>query len=176
MMWVPNLEVQLCPMKLRVDVDYILRVLSLIFDSVSKYRKEDIKSEGIIHINENLKYTTRGSMNFCLTYIEHFYIHPFELQLEINIKTDEEDFNDEVNIDGTSSSLTLHTISQSTESGTYWPLSLYDYDCLIYGYLTHSLMLCEFRMGSGCNGLADQCWGKFRPCVSNIHVLIRLLY
>jgi hypothetical protein len=124
MVWVPNLEVQLCPMKLQLDVDYILRVLSLIFDSVSKYRKEDIKSnQGIIHINETLEYITRGSMNVCLTYIENFNIHPVEVQLEINIKSDEDDsFNDQVDTFGaTSSSLTLHAISQSTNSGMYQP-------------------------------------------------------
>ena len=124
MVWVPNLEVQLCPTKLRVDVDYILRVLSLIFDSVSKYKK-GIKSEGIIHVNENLEYQTRGSMDFCLTYIEQFYIHPVVVELEINIKSDDEDFTDEANLDNTSSSLTLTTISQSTNSGTYCELSLY---------------------------------------------------
>ena len=124
MVWVPNLEVQLCPTKVRVDVDYILRVLSLIFDSVSKYKK-GIKSEGIIHVNENLEYQTRGSMDFCLTYIEQFYIHPVVVELEINIKSDDEDFNDEANLDNTSSSLTLTTISQSTNSGTYCELSLY---------------------------------------------------
>lgn len=130
MVWVPSLEVQLCPMKLQLDVDYILRVLSLIFDSVSKYRKEDIKSnQGIIHVNEKLKYITRGSMNVCLTYIENFYIHPVEVQLEINIKSGEEDdLNDEIG-GTTSSSLTLHTISQSTNSGMYRAISSY-HDCL----------------------------------------------
>lgn len=125
MVWVPNLEVQLCPMKLRVDVEYILRVLSLIFDSVSKYRKGTKKSEGIIHVNENLEYQTRGSMDFCLTYIEQFYIHPVVVELEINIKSDDEDFTDEANLDNTSSSLTLTTISQSTNSGTYCELYLH---------------------------------------------------
>jgi len=117
MVWVPSLEVQLSPMKLQMDVDYILRVLSLIFDSVSKYRKEDIGgNQAIMHVNEDLSYITRGSMNICLTYIENFYIHPVEIQLEINIKSDEEDFNDGEYTGGTSSSLTLHTISQSTNS------------------------------------------------------------
>jgi hypothetical protein len=128
-MWIPNLEVSLCPMKLQLDVDYILRVLSLIFDSTSKYRKGEIieRNQGLIYVNENLKYTTRGSMNFCLTYVENFYIHPVEVQLEINVKSDEEDFDEEVDSGGeTSSSLTLHTISQSTNSGTYRLLSLYD--------------------------------------------------
>jgi len=125
MVWVPSLEVQLCPMRLQLDVDYILRVLSLIFDSVSKYRKEDIGSnQAITHVNEDLSYITRGSMNICLTYIENFYIHPVEVQLEINIKSDEEDFNDGEYTGGTSSSLTLHTISQSTNSGMYRALSL----------------------------------------------------
>jgi len=111
----PSLDVHLAPMKLHMDVDYILRVLSLIFDSVSKHgKKEDITSnQAIIHVNEDLSYVTRGSMNICLTYIENFYIHPVEVQLEINIKSDEEDFNDGED----SSSLTLHTISQSTNSG-----------------------------------------------------------
>lgn len=116
-------------MKLQLDVDYILRVLSLIFDSTSKYRKGEIieRNQGLIYVNENLKYTTRGSMNFCLTYVENFYIHPVEVQLEINVKSDEEDFDEEVDSGGeTSSSLTLHTISQSTNSGTYRLLSLYD--------------------------------------------------
>jgi len=112
-------------MRLQLDVDYILRVLSLIFDSVSKYRKEDIGSnQAITHVNEDLSYITRGSMNICLTYIENFYIHPVEVQLEINIKSDEEDFNDGEYTGGTSSSLTLHTISQSTNSGMYRALSL----------------------------------------------------
>lgn len=125
MVWVPSLEVQLSPMKLQMDVDYILRVLSLIFDSVSKYRKEDIGgNQAIMHVNEDLSYITRGSMNICLTYIENFYIHPVEIQLEINIKSDEEDFNDGEYTGGTSSSLTLHTISQSTNSGMYRALSL----------------------------------------------------
>lgn len=114
MVWMPSLDVHLAPMKLHMDVNYILRVLSLIFDSVSKYGKEDITSnQAIIHVNEDLSYVTRGSMNICLTYIENFYIHPVEIQLEINIKSDEEDFNNGED----SSSLTLHTISQSTNSG-----------------------------------------------------------
>jgi hypothetical protein len=152
MVWVPNLEVQLCPMKLQLDVDYILRVLSLIFDSVSKYRKEDIKSnQAIIHVNEDLKYITRGSMNFCLTYIENFNIHPVEVQLEINIKSDEEDgFNDEVGTGGTSSSsLTLHAISQSTNSGMYQALSLNAclHNSLILIFLCHDYLTQKLLRG-----------------------------
>ena len=109
-------------MSLHLDVDYILRVLSLIFDSVSKHGQEDITSnQAIIHVNEDLSYVTRGSMNICLTYIENFYIHPVEVQLEINIKSDEEDFNDG---EDSSSSLTLHTIAQSTNSGMLCALLL----------------------------------------------------
>ncbi len=109
-------------MSLHLDVDYILRVLSLIFDSVSKHGQEDITSnQAIIHVNEDLSYVTRGSMNICLTYIENFYIHPVEVQLEINIKSDEEDFNDG---EDSSSSLTLHTIAQSTNSGMLCALRL----------------------------------------------------
>ena len=104
-------------MKLRVDVDYILRVLSLIFDSASKYGKQDTNAnQSIMYVNEDLSYITRGSMNFCLTYIENFCIHPVEVQLEINIKSDDEDFDEG---EGISTSLTLHTISQSSNSGMY---------------------------------------------------------
>ena len=117
MVWMPDLEVNLCPMKLQLDVDYILRVLSLIFDSASKYGKQDTNvNQTIMYVNEDLSYTTRGSMNFCLTYIENFCIHPVEVQLEINIKSDDEVFDEE---EGVSTSLTLHTISQSTNSGMY---------------------------------------------------------
>ncbi len=150
MVWMPNLEVNLCPMKLQLDVDYILRVLSLIFDSASKYGKRDNNVNlSIMYVNEHLSYVTKGSMNFCLTYIENFCIHPVEVQLEINLKSDEEDDFSEG--EGLSTSLTLHTISQSTNSG------MYVLSTLILGYLQNTNCFSGFFPMSHDNFEQD-CW------------------
>ena len=119
MVWIPNLEMQLCPMKLQLDVSYLLQVMSLIIDSISKDSEEQNieHNQGLMHVNESLQYVTRGSMNVCLTYIEKFCINPVEVQLELNLKSDEDDFSDGVE-DGQSSSMTLHTLSQSINAGT----------------------------------------------------------
>ena len=55
---------------------------------------------------------TRGQLNILRTYIEKLYIHPGQFDIELNIKSDDLDQDG-----GGDSSLTLHSIAQTTNSG-----------------------------------------------------------
>jgi len=112
MMWVPNLAIFICPLKLHIDVDYILRVLGMVVNSINKYQdggKRNLAATS--HANDQLKYVTRGQLNVCLTYIEKLHIAPVYFDMELNIKSDDPDDDGEGD-----SSLTLHSIAQRTDS------------------------------------------------------------
>ena len=113
MMWVPKLEISLCPLKMYIDVNYILGVLGIVINSVFKYQDDTAKNlTATSNANDQLKYLTRGQFNICTTYIEKLYIAPVFFDIELNIKSDDPD--DSVDVE---SSLTLHSIAQTTNSG-----------------------------------------------------------
>jgi hypothetical protein len=117
MVWIPNIDVFLSPMKLQIDVDYILRVLGIVISSASKYQSnltQDFLPTS--SANDKLLYVTRGQMHVCLTYIEQLYIAPVHFDIELDIKPDESNQSVETGV-SEESSLTLHTIAQSTDSG-----------------------------------------------------------
>ena len=114
MTWVPSLNVFLSPLKLQIDVDYILRILGMVVNSIFKYQDDVARNlTATSHANDQLRYTTRGQLNVCMTYIEKLYIAPVYFDMELNIKSDDPDHDDEGD-----SSLTLHSIAQTTNSGT----------------------------------------------------------
>lgn len=113
MTWIPSLNIFVCPLKLNIDVDYILRVVGMVVDSVFKYQDDAVKNTtATSHANDQLKYVTRGQKAIFMTYIEKLYIAPVEFDMELNIKSDDQDHDEEGD-----SSLTLHSIAQTTTSG-----------------------------------------------------------
>lgn len=112
MTWVPSLEVAICPLKLWIDVDYILRILGMVVSSVFKYQ-EGVDISATSNANDQLQYVTRGQVQIFMTYIEKLYISPVQLDCEINIKPDDQDHTDHSG----DSNLTLHSIAQATNSG-----------------------------------------------------------
>jgi len=112
MTWVPSLNIFVCPMKLQLDVDYILRISGMVVNSIFKYQDDAGRNlTATSHANSQLKYVTRGELNICRTYIEKLYISPLEFDIELNIKSDDPDHDEEGD-----SSLTLHSIAQTTNS------------------------------------------------------------
>ena len=116
MTWVPSCRVDISPLKMQVDIDYLLRIMGMVISSVSKYQSDN-KVAGNINAagkaNEPLHYVTRGQLNLLMTYIEKLHISPVYFDFELNIKSD-----DQVGSDAEfDSNLTLHSIAQSTDSG-----------------------------------------------------------
>jgi hypothetical protein len=113
MTWVPNIEVFICPMKIQLDVDYILRVVGMLLNSASKYQAGASASPTTTtHANNELKYITFGQQESRLTYIEKLYIAPVLFEMEINLKPDEDHSGNEAG----ESALTLNSIARSTSS------------------------------------------------------------
>ncbi len=110
MVWVPRVDVNISPMKLQLDVDYILRVVGMIIHSVSKYI--GTSNTATSHAYNKLKYTTRNQMSALLTYIEKLNISPVWFEIEMNIKSDDRNREEEVE----ESDLTLNAIARSTTS------------------------------------------------------------
>lgn len=159
MTWVPNLNVLICPMKLYIDVDYILRILGMIVDSVFKYQ-DNIAGNlaATSNANENLHYITRGQLNICTTYLEKLYIAPVYFDIELNIKSDDPN-------DGDDASLTLHSIAQKTNSGEIFqgckgnvPFEAISISHCNSNFVPNISCCCwYFELG-------HQCWGKLCSC------------
>jgi hypothetical protein len=113
MTWVPNIEIWICPMKIQLDVDYILRVVGMLLNSASKYQSETSSNPTTTtHANNELKYVTYGQLDSRLTYIENLFISPVLFEMEINLKPDEDYSGNEAG----ESDLTLNSIARSTNS------------------------------------------------------------
>ena len=113
MTWVPNIEIWICPMKIQLDVDYILRVVGMLLNSASKYQSgASSNPTTTTHANNELKYVTYGQLDSRLTYIENLFISPVLFEMEINLKPDEDYSGNEAG----ESDLTLNSIARSTNS------------------------------------------------------------
>lgn len=110
----PNVDCFICPMKLQLDVDYILRVFSMIVDSISKY-STTTPTATTTRANDTLKYITYGQSHSRLTYIEKLHIAPVWFEIEINIKPDIEIGFSESEAVG-EAALTLNSIARSSNS------------------------------------------------------------
>jgi len=110
MVWVPRIDVSISPMKLQLDVDYLLRVVGMIIHSVSKHIGTN--NTATSHASNKLKYTTRNQMSALLTYVEKLNISPVWFEIEMNIKSDDRNREEEVE----ESDLTLNAIARSTTS------------------------------------------------------------
>ncbi|KAL7553819.1 hypothetical protein ACHAWF_017158 [Thalassiosira exigua] len=117
MTWIPSGMVFICPMKFQLDVDYILRVVGLVVNSLNKHQGE-VGADRVTttHANDPLQYITYGQNNSGLTYIERLYITPLYFEVEINIKPDDLELS-ETDAAG-EATLTLNKIAQSTNSAT----------------------------------------------------------
>jgi len=114
-MWIPSIEVFVCPMKIQLDVDYILRVVGIVLGSINTYQEgANTNITTTTHANDKLQYITYGQLKSRLTYIENLYIAPLWFEVEINIKPDELDYS-ESEAAG-EASLTLNSIARSTNS------------------------------------------------------------
>lgn len=116
MTWIPHIEVFMCPLKLQLDVDYILRIVGIVINSISKYQEDgDTNRATTTHANSELKYITYHQSGSRQTYIEKLYIAPVWFEIEINIKPDGELEGSEAEAAG-EAALTLNTIGRSTNS------------------------------------------------------------
>ena len=114
-LWVPNLNIFICPLKLHIDVDYILRIAGMIVDAVYKYQDDTARNlTTTSHANDRLEYITHGQLHFLTFYIEKLFISPCHFDIELNIKSDDPD-----DAEAAESSLTLHSIAQTTNSGMF---------------------------------------------------------
>lgn len=116
MTWVPHIEVIICPMKVQLDVDYIIRVVGTIMNSISKYQEgTSTNSTVATHANDELQYITHGHLEY-QTYIERLYIAPVWFEVEINLKPDRDFSENEI---AGETDLTLNSIARSSNSGMY---------------------------------------------------------
>lgn len=118
MMWIPSLNVFLCPMKVAFDLDYILRLASNFVGTITQYR--DVTSSGhtaAVNTNDKLQYSSRGTKSISLTYLERMTIAPVWFEVEICI-------NDSIE-DGMASetALSLNSLAQASNSSEYLFLS-----------------------------------------------------
>lgn len=117
MIWIPNIDAYISPMKVQIDVDYLLRVAGTLLVSIGKTNNggppENIAA--VTSANDKVKYITRGQMNICLTYIEKLNIAPVWFEVELDIKPDGADSTSSDT--DSESALTLNTIARSTNSG-----------------------------------------------------------
>jgi hypothetical protein len=112
MMWIPDLYVMVSPCRLNIDVDYLLRIVGMMIESITK---SGIASSSTIYCasqaNAPLKFATQGQTQACLTYLEKLYIAPVYFEIELDIKEDETSEAEE-------GALTLNAIARSTNSAS----------------------------------------------------------
>lgn len=114
MVWIPSLNVFLCPMKVAFDLDYILRLASIFVGTITKY--QDVASSGhtaAVNTNDKLQYLSRGTKAVSFTYLERMTIAPVWFEVEICI-------NDLGYGDGdgiaSETALSLNSIAQASNS------------------------------------------------------------
>jgi hypothetical protein len=118
MTWIPHIEVIICPMKVQLDVDYLVRVAGTIMSSISKHQGvASTNSTATTHSNDELQYITHGHLEARQTYIERLYIAPVWFELEINLKPDDRDYSE--NEAAGETDLTLNSIARSSNSGMF---------------------------------------------------------
>lgn len=118
MTWIPHIEVIICPMKVQLDVDYLVRVAGTIMSSISKHQGvASTNSTATTHSNDELQYITHGHLEARQTYIERLYIAPVWFELEINLKRDDRDYSE--NEAAGETDLTLNSIARSSNSGMF---------------------------------------------------------
>ena len=110
MVWIPNLYVMISPCQVNVDVEYLLGIIGMMIESLSK---SDIAS-GIStycptkHANTHLAFITQGQTQACLTYLEKLYIAPVYFDIELDIKDESQEAEE--------GALTMNAIARSTNS------------------------------------------------------------
>ncbi|KAL7554677.1 hypothetical protein ACHAWF_018946 [Thalassiosira exigua] len=116
MTWIPSLNISICPLKMYIDVEYILqKVVSMVMDSVNKYQGNVAKNlTATSSANDKLKYLSGSGFgsNVCMTYIERLDITETFFDIELNIKSDDPERGEE----GDTSVMTLHSLAQTTNS------------------------------------------------------------
>jgi len=119
MMWIPSLNVFLCPMKVVFDLEYILRVTGVFIGSITQYR-DDASSAShtavAVNTNDKLQYSSGGAKTVSLTYLERLTIAPVWFEVEISI-------NDLGYYDGdglaAETALSLNSLAQASNSSEY---------------------------------------------------------
>ena len=119
MLWIPALDVFLCPMKVTFDLDYIIRVASVFLGSIAQ--KQDDAPAGqaafVVDTNDKLTYSSRGTKIVSLTYLEQLTIAPVWFEVEISISSDEFGYKEDDNL-ATETALSLNTIAQASNSSS----------------------------------------------------------
>jgi len=119
MMWIPSLNVFLCPMKVAFDLDYMLRVASVFVGTITQYR--DVASSSLttaaVNTNDKLQYSSRGAKIVSLTYLERLTIAPVWFEVEICINDLGYDDGDGM---ASETALSLNSIAQFSNSSEYF--------------------------------------------------------
>ena len=122
MMWIPSLNVFLCPMKVAFDLDYMLRVASVFVGTITQYR--DVASSShtadvaaAVNTNDKLQYSSRGAKIVSLTYLERLTIAPVWFEVEICINDLGYDDGDGM---ASETALSLNSIAQASNSSEYF--------------------------------------------------------
>jgi hypothetical protein len=119
MMWIPSLNVFLCPMKVVFDLEYILRVTGVFIGSITQYRDDASSASHTAaagNTNDKLQYSSGGAKTVSLTYLERLTIAPVWFEVEISI-------NDLGYYDGdglaAETALSLNSLAQASNSSEY---------------------------------------------------------
>lgn len=120
MLWIPALDVFLCPMKVTFDLDYTIRVASVFLGSIAQ-KQDDApagQANSVVDTNEKLTYySSRGTKIVSLTYLERLTIAPVWFEVEISISSDEFGYKEDDNL-ATETALSLNTIAQASNSSS----------------------------------------------------------
>ena len=119
MLWIPVLDVFLCPMKVTFDLDYIIRVASVFLGSITQ-KQDDApagQASSVVDTNEKLTYSSRGTKIVSLTYLERLTIAPVWFEVEISISSDEFGYKEDDNL-AAETALSLNTIAQASNSSS----------------------------------------------------------
>ena len=114
MMWIPSLNVFLCPMKVTLDLDYLLRVASVFICPMTQHRS-DASAGHKSTVNDKLKYSSHGTKIVSLTYLERLTIAPVWFEVEISLKSDGLGYDESDGL-AAETALTLNSIARASNS------------------------------------------------------------
>lgn len=166
MTWVPNVNVFIAPMKIQLDVDYLLRVVEVIMKASKPQDGTDSNRTTTTRANDQLQYVTyHGSGTSRLTYIEKLFIAPLWFEVEINIKPDDSSESEAAG----EAALTLSTIARSTNSATAAGILGW----VVCSFLTISFLCVDLLRANAIDSLwsiplTDKCRGAIRTCFPDI--------
>ena len=117
--WIPELKIAICPMRMRLELDFCLRIADLIINSLPENDAETSAKDNqktIQGINRKLAYMSEKRYGTdSMVYIEDLSIDTTWFELEINFKPNTEQGNEEDALED-DSMLALSSLGRSTKS------------------------------------------------------------